>query len=82
MCLTTQDSLTILESKMRLRSLQGLAFTRGLSAYKHKTTKIRKHKKSTKPGKEYEIWTSIKLNAQISKSRPALPMVASQLDED
>ena len=44
MCLTTQDSLTSLNSKMRLRSLQGLAFTRGLSAYKCKTTKIRKHK--------------------------------------
>ena len=71
-----------LDSKMRLRSLQGLAFARGLSAYKHKTTKIRKHKENTKTGKEYEILTSIKLNVQNSKSRHALPMVASRLDED
>ena len=38
-------------------------------------------RKNMKNGKEYEIWTSIKLNAQISKSRPALPMVALRLDE-
>ena len=36
----------ILDSKMRSRSLQGFAFTRGLSAYKHKTTRIRKHKQN------------------------------------
>ena len=82
MCLTTQDSLTSLKSTMRLRSIQSLAFTRGHSTYKHKTTKIRNHNKNTKNGKEYEIWTSVKLNPQNSKFRHALPMVASRLDED
>ena len=54
MCLITQDSLTILESKMRLRSLQSLAFTGRHSAYKHKTTKIRNHKE------KYEKWKRIR----------------------
>ena len=45
-------------------------------------TKIRKISKNTKNGKEYEIWTSIELNIQNSKFRPALPMVTSRLDED
>ena len=39
-------------------------------------------RKNTKNGKEYEIWTSIKLDAQNSKFRPAFPMAASRLDED
>ena len=39
MCLTTQDSFTILDSKMRLHSLQGLAFARGFSAYKYNQPK-------------------------------------------
>ena len=41
-----------LETKKWLSSLQGLAFTRGLSTYKYKTTKIRKHKKKYKSGEE------------------------------
>ena len=82
MCITSQDSLTSLKSKMRLRSFQGFAFTRGLFAYKHKQPKYEIIRKNSKNGKKYEIWTSIKLNAQNSKFRHALPMVASRLDED
>ena len=43
-----------LETKKWLSSLQGLAFTWGLSAYKCKTTKIRKHKKTYENGEEYD----------------------------
>ena len=71
-----------LDSKMRSRSFQGLAFTQGLSAYKHNQPKYENISKNTKNGKEYEIWTSIELNVQNSKSRPTLSMVMSQLDED
>ena len=42
-----------LETKIWLSSLQCLAFTRGLSAYKYKTTKIQKHKEKYKNGEEY-----------------------------
>ena len=61
MCLTTQNSLTSLKSKMRLRSLQSLVFTRGLFAYKHKTTKIWKHKEKYENGEEYDIFGTIKI---------------------
>ena len=44
--------------------------------------KYRNIRKNTKNGKEYEIWTSIELNVQNTKFRPALSMVTSQLDED
>ena len=72
----------ILDSKMRSRSLQGLAFARGLSPYKHNQPKYENISKNTENGKEYEIWTSIELNVQNSKFRPALSMVTSRLDED
>ena len=82
MCLTIQDSLTSLKSKMRLRSLQSFAFTRGLSAYKYKTSKIRKHKKEYENGNEY---ATLKIN-QIGRLNlefwVAVPIAVSQLDED
>ena len=67
---------------MRSRSLQGLAFVRGFSAYKHKPTKYENISQKYEKRKKYEIWTSIELNVQNSKFRPALSMVKSRLDED
>ena len=42
-----------MKAKMWLSSLQSLAFSRGLSAYKYKTSKIRKHKKKYESGDDY-----------------------------
>ena len=71
-----------MKAKMLLSSLQGPAFIRGLSTYKYKTSKIRKHKKRYENGDEY---ATLKIN-QIGHLNlefwAAVPLVVSQLDED
>ena len=45
LCVLTTQIHSQMKAKMWLSSLQGLTFTRELSTYKYKTSKIRKHKK-------------------------------------
>ena len=56
---------------------KALLLLEGSSPTNTRQQKYENIRKNTKNGKEYETWTSIKLNAQNSKFRPALPMVAS-----
>ena len=61
-----------MKAKMWLSSLQGLAFTRGLSIYKYKTSKIRKHKRKYENGDKYATLDGLNL-----EFLPAITMVVS-----
>ena len=61
MCFNNSKFTHKLKAKMRLSSLQGLAFIWGLSAYKYKTTKMRKPKEKYENGEEYATLDTIKI---------------------
>ena len=51
LCVLITQIHSQMKAKMWLSSLQSLAFTRGLSAYKYETSKIRKYKRKIRKRK-------------------------------